>query len=391
LRHFEWSPTSRNPGRYEVWTPDEEPESEEILVPLDPQRGDYNVLMERARRALLTHYGRAARDVSAILDMRTNAALDTTHWKKETHLDAGVIGWEDGETLYIAARAQLVASAKASKEARRYHGNASSYVAKQFIEKSFMGQTDIGSFIITAYTPSQQRFFTTKSAEDRADLKPSALFETERVTGRDILNTFERALQAVRSGLDEYRKTPRVEIFLETVQEGVSYEFTKALSKITSTGNSAIEILRQPGLDDHERLKSEFAFDAVEAPILDRVANTFALDPEPQNVTLVGEVTLLSRSEDTRVIRLDIEDGADVRKARVRLTSEQYEMAIEAHHEEASLRVRGILERDGNLYWLNHASDVSIVESAEAHELTPRAKRAPALPSADRPTLFDDA
>jgi hypothetical protein len=389
LRHFEWSPTSKLPGRYEIWSPEEQPGEEEILVPLDPSRGDYAALAERAHRSMLAHYGRAAREVSAILEMRTNAFLDTTQWKKETALNAGIIGWEEGETLYLAARSQLVASAKATKEARRYHGNASAYVAKQFLEGSFMGQTDIGSFIITAYTPAQQRFYTSRSAEDHANEKPVGLFETERVSGREILDTFERALKAVRSGLDEYRKTPRVELFLEAVPEGVSYEFAKALSEITRTGNSAIQIIRQSSQPNQQSSTTEIEFDATEAPILDRVANAFALDPEPQNVTLIGEVTFLSRSEDTRVIRLNIEDGADIRKARVRLTVEQYEMAIEAHHHEASLKVSGSLEREGKLYWLYNASDISIVDNSETYESPPSA--ATVTPSnPNDPTLFDD-
>jgi hypothetical protein len=363
LRHFDWKLRARTADVYEVWGPDDD--SDEVLVPLDSTRGDFEALLGRARRAIVNQYGRTASELIATLEMRTKAVLDATLWKKETALEAGVIGWEQGESLFAAARSQLVASAKSSREPRRYHGNASSHIARRFIDNSLMGQTAIGSFVITAYTPASQRFFTSKSAEDRSHTAPRGLWDSETLSGAEILNTLESALRAVREGLDEYKRRPQVDLFLETVQEGVSYEFAKALSEIVAGGDSAVEIQRQGRVGGSSSVPVEIAFEAVEAPILTNVANAFAEDPEPQNVTLVGEVTLLSRSSDVqpdRLIRLNIEEGADVRKARVRLTAEQYSVAMEAHREEASLRVSGSLDREGNVYWLYNPSAVSIVE-----------------------------
>lgn len=383
LRHFDWSPISKAPGLYEVWTPDTEDELEEeqVLLPLDPQRGDYEYLIERAQHLVLAHYGRAARELLNTIKMSSDASLGTTNWSKETTLPAGVISWEEGEGLYVAARAQLVASAKSSKEKRRYHGTASTFLAKQFIDKTLMGQTDVGSFIITAYTPMLARFHASKHSEDIAWATPRL---AETVSGSAILTTFENALTAIRSVLDEKRFTPEPapEAFLETVQEGVSFEFARALGNFATGGESSVKIARQtPG-------PSESAFEVIfrptEGPIISNAASYFALDPEPQHVTLVGEVTLLSReiSGNDQLIRLNIESGADIRKARIRLSPEQYEMAMEAHHREASLQVTGTLEKDGRLYWLYNARDIAIVEN-EASTFRPSAY----LPAPA--TLFD--
>jgi hypothetical protein len=139
MRHFEWAPRSRTSNLYEVWGPEDD-EDEEVLVPLDPQRGDFAVLLQRARRSVISQYGIAARRLWDTLELQTKALLDATQWKKQTALEAGIIGWEQGEAQYASARAQLIASAKSSREARRYHGNASSHIAKRFIENSFMGR-----------------------------------------------------------------------------------------------------------------------------------------------------------------------------------------------------------------------------------------------------------
>jgi len=379
LRHFDWSPVSKAPGLYEIWTPDTEDASEEeqVLLPLDPDRGDYTDLLERAQRIVLSHYGRAARDLLNTIRMSTEALLSTTQWSKETSLPAGIISWEEGERLYTSARAQLMASAKSSKEKRRYHGNSSAFLAKQFLDSTLMGQTDVGSFVITAYTPTRQRFHTSRHSEEVAWIRPR---ESETISGEAILATFERALKAVRSVLDEYKVTPRPEAFLEIVEEGVSFEFARALGNFISGSESSVQITR-PSPAPNESSTVVITFSATEAPVIARAADLFALDPEPQDVTLVGDVTLLSRDTpgDDQLIRLNVDTGADIRKARMRLSRDQYQLAMDAHRREASLRVSGRLEREGRLYWLYDARDVSIVENEPS---------AHARPSFSTPTLF---
>lgn len=388
LRHFDWAPASKNPGLYEIWQPPKD-EFAEVLIPLDPLRGDYGQLLASAQHLILQRYGQAAANLVADMQMRTRALLAATRWKKETVLDAGLISWEQGEGLYACARAQLGASAKAAKEKRRYHGSASSYLAKNFLDNTLMGQTSIGSFVITAYTPSGQHFYTSQRAEEHAHERPQDLWDSERVSGGEILDTFQQALEAVRTNLDEYKRIPRVEPFLEAVSAGVSFEFTRALAKLVEGGDAAVEIERDAMGGQSATSRVEIAFDAVEAPVLTKVMNAFAVDPEPEDVTLVGEVTLLSRElgRGDRVIRLDVSGrGQTHRKARVRLDAEQYEVALEAHRQELPLRVTGSLEREGKIYWMYLAEGVAPVgdDTVDSHHPSE------ASGHGDGPTLFDD-
>ena len=388
LRHFQWAPTQKVPGRYEAWSPDgsanEVTVPLEVIVPLDPERADYSKMLERVRRMLLAQYGPEVEQLAMVLRMRTQASLDAVRWQKATSLAAGLIGWEEGERLYMAARAQLAAAARSAKQNRRYHGNAGSYIAKSFLDRCFMGQTEVGSFVITAYAPTRSEFFLSKSAETRARERPTlATGDATGVSGRAILSTFEGALQAVRQCLDQYNIQPRVEVFLESVGMGVSYEFAKALGEISRDGDAEIEVSR-PYLADVEPVSTKVAFEASEAAILDSVANAFAQDSESQQVTLVGDVTLLSRSlHDTpaRVIRLDVEHGAPARKVRVRLNASQYDVAIQAHSQERRLRVSGRLEKEGQQWWLYDA-DGLVVTDETASELHDR-------PRFERVQLFD--
>jgi len=54
---------------------------------------------------------------------------------------------------------------------------------------------------------------------------------------------------------------------------------------------------------------------------------------------------------------------ADHVRSGVRLDADQYDVAMEAHRREASLRVQGRLEKENNLWWLYDAFDVEIVDS----------------------------
>lgn len=358
LRHFDWSPAAKVPGQYEVWQSRED--SDDVLVPVDPTKGDYDVLLDRAFRLTMQLHGQEAVRLRDLLTLEQRSALDSTQWKKDTPVNAGLIGWDEGESLYAAARASLAAAAKSARESRMYHGNANSHVAKRFLDGSFMGQTEVGSFIITAHTPSADRFHLSKASEDNPTRDPR---KSETITGRAIIERFASAIEAVRSGLDEFKKTPSTEVFVELVPHGVSFELAKALSDLSSNGDAGVQV-KYFSSKEVSRWSSEIVFESVESRVLEQVATRFAQGREPEDVSIVGEVTLLNHASATTVhlIRLDVESGADIRRARVRLTPEQYKLAVEAHASGAFLAVSGRLEREGNIYWVYGADRVRLVE-----------------------------
>jgi hypothetical protein len=361
LRHFEWSPTSKVPGKYEVWTT--RGTADEILVPLDPLRGDFDVLLDRVLATLLLRHGNDVRKVQDLLTLRIEAHLRSTRWRKQTPLNAGLISWSEGEALFRAAQESLSASAKGTEEKRMLHGTSGSYIARKFLERTLMGQTEIGSFIITALVPSAERFHKTQRSENRSvdDWR-----EADMVTGDQILATLESSLEAVRSGLDEYKKAPSIDGFVPLIQDGVSFELIRALTDLTNGGDAAVSIERGgTGVTESPRV-AEIAFDAVESKVLNVVAQKFKEAKPPEPVVVSGEVSLLDNSSSSPVhlVRLDIKTGSKVRRARLRLSPEQYDLAVEAHRSHNWLHLSGRLQRDGRDYWLYNAERVRIVDSA---------------------------
>lgn len=375
LRHFGWQLAGGIPGRYELWRPDptisrlggaasitdleaDEWQDAEALVPLDPSRRDFPVLMGRARKTLTEVMGVEASRFFDTLAQTVRAALDATRFKKSTSFDNGLIAWEQGESLYDAARQGLMAAAKASKTPRRYHGNASAYLAHQFLESAMMGQTEIGSYVVTAYSPANKRFHTTQAEADRATGYGE---EFGGLTGRDVIRQLEVSLSAVREAMQEFRRTPKLEVFAEAVPEGVSYELVSSLGLLSEdSSESAVEISFFGATEPSRRV--EFEFFATDVPVLDQAASYLAVTRAPERVTLRGVVTLLERPKagEAGVVRLDVTSGGEARKVRVRLDADDYEAALNAHTNDREMEVTGNLQREGRYFWLYDAVDLRL-------------------------------
>lgn len=363
LRHFDWGPTAKLPGKYEVWTRLGSPD--EVLVPLDPNRGDFGSLLDRAFRTVMLRDGAEASRVLDLLKVKVSSVLDSTQWCKQTSVDAGLISWGDGEALYTAAKTSLMASARATYAKRMLHGSSGSHLAKRFLERTLMGQTEIGSFVITAHTPAQELFHVSKSSEtqSRDDYR-----KAETVTGRTILDTLQRSLDAVRQGLDEYKSAPTLDTFIPLVEDGVSFELIDALATLTRGGDAAVTVEHAATSNQPKPARLEVAFDSVESAVLEKVASRYKASEPPQTVRLTGEVGLLENSTTSPIhlIRLDVMEGAEVRHARVRLSPDQYELAVEAHRTHRWMAVSGQLEKDGRSFWLYGADRLSLLDGPES-------------------------
>jgi len=363
LNYFGWEQRSINGTLYEVWSPSEG-SPDEVIVPLDPMRGDFESLSDRAYQSILARYGYRAQQVGEVLETRLVADLTPICWKKETAEVSGIIDWDQGVNLYESARSQLSAAAKSAQKRKKYHGNSRAFIANELLSSTFMGQTDFGSFVITAYVPRNKHLFTSKGAKNRnqATVPEMPLDPKSVVPSEEVLQIFNRSLRAVREGLDSYAKHPSVELFMETVQEGVSFELVRSLADMVSTGATEISIGHT-----YSEMKtypdSIIAFVPMEVPVLRKVQNELVRTAEPEYVTLCGEVTLLSKEDGDqthRVVRINLRKGDPVRKVKVRLTEKQHEIALEAYQRNLQLSVTGKLERDGQTYWLYNVEDVDI-------------------------------
>lgn len=286
-----------------------------------------------------------------IAHRRTPGVHDSLRFRKETAAPRGLISWTEGECLVKAARETLVASAKASTEKRPYFGNSHGRFAQRYLSACYMGQTGIGSYVVTALTPVTH-----------IDISMNQKSQYARIQGRDVTEVLAAALEAAVESVDHYNSTRSVEGFRAAVSRGLSVELVRGLVGLVDRAEEAtiyveFNAANATLLGDNDPV--EFMFTEADAPALEAASVTLASEP---NVVLKqkirGRVHLLTKAEIHGPGVVGIDTGAG--KYRVRLSPEEYLRAVRAHETEAVVVAEGRPSKEGNIVWLYDATLINV-------------------------------
>ena len=359
LGELSWQRSGGLPGIYDIW--ENSAGQTEVLVPLDRSRPDYRRLVNRAVGQLGQAGGESASRALEAALLRS-AAFGTQTWHKESPLPSGMIPWSGGTELFQAVTGTLAASAKSAHHVRRHHKQSSSPVAKAFLDQVRMGQTQAGSFIVTAHVPLAAQISTRKSNGEV--LFPDV---SDAIPAGQIVETLARALDAASSSVEEYRTHATLDAFEEAVTSGVSYELTNALASLTMGGNCEV-ILERPDGTSTGISTSTFEFHTPDSQVFADAAERLKVPDEPEHVSVLGEVTALRRDHDgfdlIRTIQLHVESPRNLGTVSVQLDTRTYDEAVQAHRDRLLVMVDGTLERRGNRKWIIDPSLRTLPESA---------------------------
>ncbi len=363
LSKFGWRLVGGRDGLYTRWAYGEE-RSTRILIPLDDSKPDFDELLTDAVSSLTALHTDAAQHVLRAL---TNRPGDELKFRKHSDTPLGTIRWDLGQELIQAASDTLAASAKASSDRRPAFRNSNWFIAREFLQSVLMGQTEVGSYVVTAYTPPDREFFERESQK-----RPGPRQSSEGIhTGREVVEVMTGALQVTREAINQYNRSGRVEEFDDTVEHGVSRELAVAVQRLVHQSDGASVTVEWSTDFDSLLLPNaatrtgttEVEFSPADYPILERASIRLANDTDSLTVTVVGSVEVLTRKVGAvGVVAINVLRGTSAKKVRVRLPADKYELALEAHRRMEALKVTGRQERSGNYYWLYDASDVEIVE-----------------------------
>lgn len=354
---------------------------DEIIVPIDPATSDFRSLLTRAERSLDALYGPQLRNIARMIEAMIKFDLDEVLLRRETPDLSGLIDWAGGNSMIQGARELLIASAKTTSKPRRRFANADTTIAEEFLSACRMGQTQIGSYIVTALTPTHGKFATSRSAKPGG--KKGPVFE-----GRDITHTLVRALEASTAAILEAHSGAEPASFESYVPHGVSLELVRALRQVVSNeveSSVSVEIRHEDVLlDDARPTIREFAFTPSDSLVLTQAEKYFEESPAPRAAALSGEVILLknsARGAEHQIKLRAIVNGA-ARTTTVTLTPEQYEEALRAHQDQVRLSIRGELE-------LRSRSSVIEVADSVFVEKLPVARTKKAAPEVHEQPLFE--
>lgn len=346
---------------------------ERIIFPLVTHAPDFDDLLEEVALRLRERHGDEFEHEEALVRLLLVRHLDEMDVKRETDNAAGLIRWQSGNQMIESARGLLGAAAKAANQPRKRFAQAQSTIADEFLQSCYMGQTRVGSYVVTALTPAAESFATSKSVEANSKRHP-------RITGRQITATLVNSLSAVQEAIEASKASGGdLTAFEEQVVAGVSFELLSSLESLTSDEDSAIVVefndTEETTLLPVPPKRVEFAFTPEDGKAISLARSFFESAPAPVFAVVSGEVTFLknSQSESEHQIRLHTRVHGKPRSIVVNLSAEQYDSAVQAHGAKVMFTVVGELEQRTRGSIIERAESVRVESTPVSVELPGRA------------------
>jgi hypothetical protein len=364
LSNAGWEPSGGQPGLYARLRDRTENRGSEtarasVIVPLDRRMADFSELLSQAITLLsamtTTSVARVVADLSILPG-------DEIKFRKERHTVHGAVPWSVGEQLISSGREALLAAAKSIVQKRAYYGNTSGRFAHQFLDSVLMGQTEVGSYVVTAFTPVDQRFY---EKPPKADEPQSLDVGVHR--GREITQALVTSLVATQEAVAHYEANSRSLAGFEAgVASGVSRELANALNRLL-VGAEAGEVRVEWATSraDTSELVAEpttITFEGSARKPLEEAARHLSTLKATATVTATGWVGVVARPKRGQhgLIRLRVLAGSDAGTLQIPLSEEQFEVAASAIAHDQGLTITGREEQEGTRHYLYDARELHV-------------------------------
>ncbi|NJK32836.1 MAG: hypothetical protein HC927_10750 [Deltaproteobacteria bacterium] len=330
----------RSPGTGEV----------EIQLPLDTNFADYVEAIVLAARRLAAHEGRP---LEATLRDLTHPRRDVLRYALSGEAtESGTLSLQAGANLVNGALKSLLASACSVQRPRTFHPRMTLGDAETFVRACRLGQTEIGSFVLTIDAPLDIR------DEVMADETPFGRQATSY-----LLAATHRLANAIRHGesnriLDEEPNAPLISANLcESLVEMAPSDESADL-RISSTWS--------PMIPTPTQVISEARIDRTMFEAIERLSLQLRPSRHSEFDKFVGTVVELSGSPnpDGKLegdVVLQVQSDDQLLKVRVTLGPDDYVQAAEAHLEQRYVSVRGLLHRRRRINLLEKPSDFAVI------------------------------
>lgn len=382
LRRLGWTQTGSFRDALEYWapkTPDRTAPSslglDRLIVPLNDGTDDARELLDEASTSLFQRYGREYSQTLEMIELMIARHLDEVEVRRETPNGAGLIRWELGNEAIESTRGMLSASARAAISKKKRFAGAENVISEEYLSQCYMGQTKVGSYVVTALTPAEADILTSRAKPDPK--KPSP-----RIAGRLITDTLVTSLEAVKDAIAEAQKAREDSVndaFELAVMSGVSYELLAALEPLTRETESSIQVAYfrterdEIDMDSTHRATQEITFTPEDSKVIALARSYFAQTPEPRSMRLTGEVTDLKNSSAAAEhrIKLSTRINGRPRTVTVNLTADQYASAVDAHGQERLFTVYGELATRQRGAYVETPETVRIEDAKVSDEVRP--------------------
>ena len=330
-------------------------ESPEIILPRHQRLADYASVVWR----LIEVFAKAAETDELVLYRDLVTADRDVMRVRAPDGEAGSVNVSDGVTLMHGARDMLLSAACSLWNPQPLYRAGANKEASEYLKRVRMGQTEQGSFVITLLSPV---------VPPRMQLGTgSELVQDDDPIERRITSRLVGALTAVREAT-EIAIAGGADAFFKAIERGVSANLCEALVSVMEPFREIDVTVTWARTCPAPRTRDIVRFAASDAPILREAARSFrSREPQPDR-ELVGFVRMLKRGEaerDGTVTLLTSIDGKNQSVTTV-LKQADYERAVSAHKERASVVVKGDLERVGQRWSLLNPMIMDVIRNVDA-------------------------
>jgi hypothetical protein len=370
----EWKDIKRIKDEIIIFSKNDNSEKMHFLwVPLKVDASDYSQMIFRVVQDLAEFENKT--DIQVLDDLQTVAVGDIIRVNSFDPMDGHDNSILLNKGIDILTRTKQMAQAAASSVINKspVHSKNPPQEVKQFVRNLKMAQTERGSFIMKLISPIDVQGQVPGEFEDFSERLPfSRRAVYELINSLKILN--ETAKNVKKQGYFDFNA------FLETVPKGVSANLCEALSPIID-GNEIktysewpidISVTWSYLIRDRSLPATiDVSFDPELFPIIREVAQELRAR-NPEIITLIGWVNILERGSRTGpgLIRVIGKIDDRIKQVRIKLESEEYNIAIDAHKNGFMVSVNGTLVTERNIYHLDNPKNFHIVADDFEQQLT---------------------
>lgn len=353
-----WREVEVNPGKFSTWEyigeGDEWQESFDILLPLDQRFKDYEIRIGEVLNVLEKAENR--QQMQILKDLMTIFA-DIIRISRDTpETSPGNIPIDVGVQLVQQAKEMVLAAACSTVEPRPFFPPKKFKRALDYMETVFMGQTEIGSYILPIISklplPYCGQQYLVEPFERQVAQSLACALNVMNLTAQECLR---------KSPLDD-----SIEIFRSTVQQGVSANLCEAVVEMSSYRDIyqdiEINFTWSSKYQTDWNIPEKIILKSETMPIFEKVADMLREFEPKENFVVYGPVLRLERLEGSVIGKITVQSFVlgSVRNIQIELPEPEYRMALQAHDRQKNIYCKGTLQKEGRYYWLLDANLLEI-------------------------------
>ncbi|MDD5412150.1 MAG: hypothetical protein PHF31_12190 [Methylobacter sp.] len=317
-----------------IWhRPEESNYENEIIQPTTKATRGFTQRIKEAIDTLVEFEKRnAIRIVEDILNLYADLVkIRVVH----TDVEGGTIPLDDGVLLVEKARELLVASTLSTFKKQRYFSGNRSKEAQDYLEQLRLGQTEIGSFVISLISPIQIQ------SQNQNDANQTSLT-------RSVTTNLARSLNAISNAINKYAETGDIFHFEEVVLCGVSANLCDALIGLSGSSkarNFVISIQAAGAECENQDISTQHSFTPLQVPVLERASEYYKGNFVINGYVVSGVVTGMKHQpeDDFGMITVNSLVNSSGKNISVQLCMEDYWKAVHAHESGAYVACTGDL------------------------------------------------